>query len=197
MHRHPAGRARSARLVGSVAAAAAATIGAAVPAQAETVNVTAAGLAFSPASITVGLTGNEPGFPAPHAHVIWTMTDPGTEHTVTFEDPKLVSSGPLGAGKGHEAVIAVAGTYPYRCTIHPTMAGTVVVTPAQATTTPAAATPTGPTAAAPAPAATDDEQGGGAAAGPVIGVGVGLAAGAGLGWLIVRRRRAARSSAGG
>jgi plastocyanin len=194
MHRHHAGRAPRTRFVGAALAAAAAATAVAAPVQAETVNVTAANLAFTPASVTVGLTGNEPGFAAPHAHVVWTMADAGTEHTITFDDPKLVSSGPLGTGKGHEAVIAEAGTYPYRCTIHPSMTGTVVVTPALATTTPAAAT--APTSAAPAPTAVAEEAGGGGAVGPVLGISVGLVVGGGLGWLFVRRRRAASGSAG-
>ena len=193
-HRNNAAAGQRWRIAAAANAAILATaVGVAWPApvRAETVDVTAANLAFAPASVTVGLTGNEPGFPAPHAHVVWTMADAGTQHTVTFDDPKLVSSGPLGAGTEHEVVIAVPGTYAYRCTIHPTMTGTVVVS-GQAAAAPAPTTapaPAPPPASTAAPAPAEAGQRGSSSTAVTIGIGAGLAAGAAGGWLLVRRRR--------
>lgn len=162
------------------------------PVQAATVEVTAANLAFAPASVTVHLTGNEPGFAAAHAHVVWTVADVGTQHTVTFDDPKVASSAPLGAGQRHEALVYLPGTYTYRCTIHPAMTGTVVVTPEAATT----ATTTPEPAAGPSPGAGDAS--GSSGAGVAVGIGVaGLAVAAAAAWLVARRRRPPSGSGGG
>ena len=56
------------------------------------------------------------------------MSDSATEHTVTFDDPRLGSSGRLATGQAHNVVFSNPGTFGYRCTIHPAMTGTVVVT---------------------------------------------------------------------
>lgn len=171
-------------------AVAATLTGAAVvspPASAATVDVSVAGLAFSPASVTVAMTGGEPGAEALHGHVTWTVADPGQQHTITFDDRRLVSSGRLADGQRHEAVISSAGTYAYRCTIHPAMTGTVVVA------APAAApTPTSVAAATPAPGGaglTAESRSTGVV--PVaLGVAV-LAAAAALAGVLLRRRRPA------
>lgn len=157
---------------------------AARPAMAATANVSVTNLAFNPPSVSVAMTGGEPGAEAPHGHVVWTMADPGQEHTVTFDDPRLVSSGRLANGQRHEAIVYTPGTYSYRCTIHPGMTGTFVVTPAAPSTSSAA--PQLPRSAAPSE---PPGGGSGSAAAPVlIGVAV-LAAAAGLAWLLLRRRR--------
>jgi plastocyanin len=100
------------------------------PAQAETANVNIINMTFSPQTVQVGATAGEPGFPDLHAHVNWVMSDSATEHTVTFDDPRLGSSGRLATGQAHNVVFPDPGTFAYRCTIHPAMTGTVVITAA-------------------------------------------------------------------
>ena len=162
----------------AVAAAVLATALVASPAGADTLNVTISGLAFSPASAPVQMVAGEPGFPAAHAHVKWTMADPGTEHTVTFDDPRLTSSARLAPGQAHEVVFSAAGTFPYRCTIHPAMTGTVMVSP------PLAA----PAASAPTAAASGEEEGDGGSGGVAVPILLGLAvlAAGGLLWFLLR-----------
>jgi len=133
---------RSPMLVSATFVAAALVVLPGRPADAATVRVTAADLSFTPQTARVLLTEGEPGFPSPHAHVVWTMGD-AEEHTITFDDTSLPSSGPLGPGRIHDAVLTRAGTFSYRCLIHPSMTGTVVViAPAPTTTTTLAATTT-------------------------------------------------------
>ena len=73
------------------------------------------GMAFVPATITVtaGTT------------ITWTNKD-AIAHTVT-SDTNLFDSGSLSPGKSFTFTFATAGTYPYHCTIHPTMTATVSV----------------------------------------------------------------------
>ena len=82
--------------------------------------------AFSPANITVkkGTT------------VTWTNKDSAT-HTVTGLDnnpdpasgaANLPNSGNLASGKSYSFTFLAAGTYQYKCSIHPSMTGTVTVT---------------------------------------------------------------------
>ena len=74
--------------------------------------------AFSPASITVkkGTT------------VTWTNKD-STTHTVTSTSgPSSFDSGDLATGKSFSHTFDTAGTYNYKCSIHPNMTGTVTVT---------------------------------------------------------------------
>jgi len=52
----------------------------------------------------------------------------GTIHTVTAEDNSFLS-GNMIPGSTFEQTFATAGTYPYHCSIHPTMRGTITVTP--------------------------------------------------------------------
>jgi plastocyanin len=77
--------------------------------------VSIAGMAFSPATLTVAI----------GTTVIWTNND-GMTHTVT-SDATNFDSGDLVPGSKFSQVFSVAGTYPYHCTIHPTMKGTIVV----------------------------------------------------------------------
>jgi plastocyanin len=157
------------------------------PAAAETAEVTAANLAFAPATVSLKLTGGEAGIAAPHAHVIWTMADPDTKHTVTFDDRGLVSSEPLAAGQRHEVVLYAPGTYTYHCTIHPTMTGSLVVTPG----------PPEPSTVATAPVRSPDARepdvssGSGSGSGAAL-VAIGLSAlatAAVLAWYLIRRRQ--------
>lgn len=78
-------------------------------------SVSIEGFAFSPAVLTipVGTT------------VTWTNND-GTNHTVT-SDGGAFDSGALGSGDTFQFTFDEAGSYPYHCTIHPNMTGTIVV----------------------------------------------------------------------
>ena len=130
---------------------------------AETAYVSIANNAFTPASVQVQMGPPEAGFPLAHAHVQFVMVDQGTQHNVVFDDPNIQRSPDLTASQIHDAVFTAPGTFPYGCTIHPTMRGTVVVTemPVTTTTTTLATTTTTaapattvPTTAAPTPAST-------------------------------------------
>lgn len=73
------------------------------------------GMAFSPSTITVtaGTT------------VTWTNKD-GVAHTVT-STTSLFDSGSISAGGTYSHTFSTAGTFPYLCTVHPTMTATVKV----------------------------------------------------------------------
>ena len=75
------------------------------------------GLAFTPSSITVSA----------GTTVKWTNKE-STSHTVTStSQTPLFSSGTLGNGGTFSFTFDTPGTYPYRCTLHSGMNGTVVV----------------------------------------------------------------------
>ena len=57
--------------------------------------------------------------------VTWTNNDSAT-HTVTANDNSFKSAD-LAPGASFSNTFSTAGTYPYRCTIHPNMTGTIVV----------------------------------------------------------------------
>lgn len=50
----------------------------------------------------------------------------GTIHTITADDNSFIS-GNITPGRTFEHPFATAGTYPYHCSIHPTMRGTITV----------------------------------------------------------------------
>ena len=77
-------------------------------------NVNIADFSYMPASTTV----------APTQTVTWVNQD-GTAHTVTFDSGP--DCGNVAAGASLSATFGTAGTFPYHCTIHPTMKGTVTV----------------------------------------------------------------------
>lgn len=52
----------------------------------------------------------------------------GTIHTVTADDVAFLS-GNLTPGRTFQHTFAAAGTYDYHCSLHPTMKGTITVTP--------------------------------------------------------------------
>lgn len=61
--------------------------------------------------------------------VAW--TNPGSvPHNVTFDRYPGLTSGTMYHGDRHEIRFTVPGTYQYRCTFHPGMTGTVMVSPA-------------------------------------------------------------------
>lgn len=68
----------------------------------------------SPISVAAGTT------------VQWTNAD-SAPHTVTFDDASITSSGNLNQGQMHSATFASAGTFSYKCAIHPSMKGEVTV----------------------------------------------------------------------
>lgn len=76
--------------------------------------VTIANFAFSPGTINVKV-GDQ---------VTWTNQDSAT-HDV--EGDGGISSGPLAQGKTYSMTFSTAGTFNYKCAIHPSMTGQVVV----------------------------------------------------------------------
>ena len=72
--------------------------------------------AFDPAAATVGAGGK----------VTWTNAD-SVDHTVTFDDATVQSSGMLKTGVPFSVTFAAAGSFAYHCAIHPSMTGTVTV----------------------------------------------------------------------
>jgi len=81
--------------------------------------ITIKSFAFSPQEITVkqGTT------------VTWTNLD-GVAHTIVSDAgaPEAISSGPLSQGASFSFSFTKPGTYPYHCSIHPSMTGSVIVT---------------------------------------------------------------------
>ena len=71
---------------------------------------------FSPATETVN----------PGARVTVTNDDSPT-HTVTADDGHSFDTGDLADGQSHTISISKPGSYPYHCSIHPYMHGTLVV----------------------------------------------------------------------
>ena len=79
--------------------------------------VTIDNFAFGPASVTVRVGST----------VTWTNRDE-EPHTVAATDGSFHSPG-MGTGATYSHTFATAGTFDYVCSIHPSMHGTVVVTP--------------------------------------------------------------------
>src|SRR2546427_588419 len=73
---------------------------------------------FSPANLTVKVGKT----------VTWVNKDTVT-HTVTSDGSSLFDSGFMPTGATFQFTFTTAGTYPYYCTVHPFMKGTIVVTP--------------------------------------------------------------------
>ncbi len=61
------------------------------------------------------------------ATVTWTNDD-SVAHTVTSATGAELSSGTLAVGKTYSHTFDTVGTFAYKCTLHPTMTATVVVT---------------------------------------------------------------------
>src|SRR2546422_5977612 len=77
-----------------------------------------AGPFFSPANLTVKVGKT----------VTWVNKDT-VAHTVTTDGSSLFDSGVVPTGATFQFSFTTAGTYPYYCTVHPFMKGTIVVTP--------------------------------------------------------------------
>ena len=111
--------------------------------------------------------------------VTWTNGDQ-ISHTATA-DGGAFDTGTLGNGESGTATFAAAGSFPYHCTVHPTMTGTVVVEAAAAEPT---AAPTNPP--------TDTAVGQTAAPLPAL-IGAALViVGAGFAGVLIARRRFAQ-----
>jgi plastocyanin len=135
----------------------------AAPVAQQVVTVEMQDFQFAPKTITIaaGTTVNWP--------------NPGAAPHTTTSDTGLWDSGQKAPGESFSFTFSQAGTFPYYCTLHGTaggvgMAGTIIVTAAQAapaptaTRAPAAAAPTAtraPAGAAPAPTATSAPAAGG------------------------------------
>jgi plastocyanin len=78
-------------------------------------SVTISGMSFSPANLSV-IAGTT---------VTWTNDD-GMTHTVTSTSGAF-DSGNLAAGGKFSHTFGTVGSFPYKCTIHAGMAGTIVV----------------------------------------------------------------------
>jgi plastocyanin len=92
--------------------------------RAATAEVRLSGFAFTPASLTIAVGDT----------VTWTNDDP-VVHTVTSTTGAF-DSGDLDQGATYSMTFAAAGDYPYLCTPHPSMTGTIHVVAAAATPAP-------------------------------------------------------------
>ena len=83
-----------------------------------TTSVSMASSAFNPKAIRV----------SPGAVVTWTNTDVGTNHNVTFTAAaSSIKTSDFSSGTASLTMPTVAGTYPYSCTLHSGMTGSVQV----------------------------------------------------------------------
>ncbi len=87
------------------------------PIAATTHQVTIAHFAFDPESLTVAVGDS----------VVWTNRD-DMPHTVTSNDGETFASAGLDTDDQFSFRFTEAGSYPYFCTIHPVMTGTIIVT---------------------------------------------------------------------
>ncbi|MGE0354286.1 MAG: hypothetical protein AB7Q69_13775 [Gemmatimonadales bacterium] len=83
---------------------------------------------------------NPPGFSvslAAQSNVTWVNADAdqasgyvsGVTHKIISDDGTTFASGNIPPGGTFKALLTTPGTYPYHCAIHPTMTGTLTVTP--------------------------------------------------------------------
>jgi plastocyanin len=59
--------------------------------------------------------------------VEWDWVDPEQPHTVTADDGTFDSGAPQSKGSVFKFTFTRAGTYPYKCQIHPSMTGKITV----------------------------------------------------------------------
>ncbi len=77
--------------------------------------VTMAGFAFDPATVTIGVGET----------VTWVNED-AARHNVVADNGEF-SSDLFGQGESFSFTFQAPGTYPYHCSVHPSMTGTVIV----------------------------------------------------------------------
>lgn len=90
--------------------------------------------AFSPATFTISLASRtsvtfrnaDTGTP-PSIYGMGGTS--GTTHDLVADDGTTFNSGSMAPGQTYTATFTKAGTYPYHCSIHPSMKGTIVVNP--------------------------------------------------------------------
>ncbi len=133
--------------------------------------VAISGFSFSPANLTVAVGDT----------VTWTNSD-AQGHTATADDASWDSGSIGGSGGTQTVTFSTAGSFPYHCSVHPEMTGTITVQAAAGGGGGGGAT-TPPTDTAPVAAA---DAGSGAA------VALLAIAGAWLAGLAIARRRLAR-----
>jgi plastocyanin len=75
-----------------------------------------ADFAFNPEELTIAVGST----------VTWTHADPDLPHTATSDDD-VFDSGNLNEGDEFSFTFDEAGTFPYFCSVHPTMTGTIIV----------------------------------------------------------------------
>jgi plastocyanin len=83
------------------------------------VSIVSTSAGFSPASLTV----------SSGTVVTWTNNDASTTHTVTSNDGTSFNSGGLANGMSFSYTANAPGKFAYHCSIHPSMVGTLIVTP--------------------------------------------------------------------
>lgn len=86
------------------------------PAQSEEVQVRIVDFAFEPATITI----------RPGTTVVWTNDAP-TQHTTASKEGSVWESKILEKGGVFSYTFDKSGEFPYWCTLHPSMLGTVIV----------------------------------------------------------------------
>ena len=91
-------------------------VGAPTVTSAADVTVTINNFAFTPGTITVPV----------GARVVWTNQQAGVSHTTT-SDTGVWDSGRLATGQSFAVTFTQPGTFPYHCSIHPGMQGTITV----------------------------------------------------------------------
>jgi plastocyanin len=80
-------------------------------------SVSISNFSFNPATLTV----------KKGTRVTWTNND-SVGHTVTADNGSGPGSGLLNNGDSYNYTFDATGTYPYHCSVHPSMKGTVIVT---------------------------------------------------------------------
>ena len=110
-----AGGASSSTTVGASSSTTGATTASTQSTGAGGAQVTIQGFAFAPASVTIKVGES----------VTWTNQD-SPNHTVVADNGEFTSDS-LATGATFSFTFSKAGTYPYHCSIHPSMKGTVVV----------------------------------------------------------------------
>jgi plastocyanin len=82
-----------------------------------TPTVTIQNFAFTPASITV-----------PKGTTVTWVNEDSVNHQIVSDTQGTFTSNSLPKGAGYSFKFDTPGTYPYHCSIHPSMKGTVIVT---------------------------------------------------------------------
>ena len=88
-----------------------------VAASAATININIQSFAFTPRNPTINVGDT----------VIWTQNDQTTHTVSSTATPFVLNSGNLTFGKTYNNTFSTAGTFRYRCNIHPSMTGSVIV----------------------------------------------------------------------